>query len=209
MKSSSTQHGFTLLELLLAITIFSALSIACWGMLSGVLRTHEQTGHTDLKIRQASQIMRLLVDDISGFVPRQSRATNAVLIIENNSFMFTSRRTPSDSGHCCAPDIQRIRWFLKDETLYRAVGEYPDNPREQQKSELLRGVHAMRIRYYMEGWHPFAGKEVLRFGNESALPRGIEIAFTLTDGSHLIRQFLLSSRWPTAEKTPLLSGKKP
>ncbi|WP_054181099.1 type II secretion system minor pseudopilin GspJ [Trabulsiella odontotermitis] len=196
MLKSNKQRGFTLLEVLVATTIFSLLSLASWAVLSGVLRTHERTRNADWHTRQISNVMTQLSDDINGFVPRQSRATGAVLSVADRSLTLSVRLAHSSTNDCCAPALQRVRWFLDGDTLYRAVAEYPDNPAEQTITPMISGVSALTLRYYDQGWQQPAGRNGTLFTRKSALPGGLEVSFTLADNQTLTRRFLLTGKWP-------------
>lgn len=204
MPAANKQHGFTLLEIMVAMAIFSLLSLASWAVLSGVLRTQEQTRLADQQIRALSQAMLTLATDIQGFVPRRSRIDNAILTLSNDTLALTTYQPEADA--CCASDLQRVRWFIADNTLYRAVARYPDNPQEQASSPILSDVTGISFRYFQASWQQTGGRRPQVFDDPTALPQALEITFTLTDGSTLTRRFLLNDRWPegnlpTTEKT--------
>lgn len=194
MPVNKRQGGFTLLEIMVAMAIFSLLSLASWAVLSGVLRTQEQTRLADQRIRTLSQAMLALAADIQGYVPRRSRIDNAILALSNDAFTLTTYQPEPDE--CCTADLQRVRWFVENNTLYRAVARYPDNPQELTPTPVLDGITGMSFRYFLKTWQQPGGRQSLRFDDPTALPQALEITLAQTDGSTLVRRFLLNDSWP-------------
>jgi general secretion pathway protein J len=202
VRKSNRQDGFTLIELMVAIAIFTLLGLASAMVLSGVLRAHERTGEADQQLRLLGLAMTQLSDDIDNFVPRQSRFTGAILSLNNNTFMLTTRLADDAVSDCCAPDLQRVRWFLNGDTLYRAVAIYPDNPKEQRPEAVLHNIRTMQMRYFQKRWQQPPSNETLIYNAQSSQrPTGLEMTLTLNDDTSLTRRFLLTSTRPGTGNT--------
>ena len=82
MKSN---HGFTLLELMVAMAIFAMLAVAGWQVFDGVNRARERAQfHADnLAVLQYAYLQ--LQQDMSQMVPYQAANTQAVNFLSNNA----------------------------------------------------------------------------------------------------------------------------
>ncbi|MDM3419881.1 prepilin-type N-terminal cleavage/methylation domain-containing protein [Citrobacter sp. Cb025] len=105
------QRGFTLLEVLLAIALFAMLSLLTAQMLTTTIDSNEQTKKHQQRFSAIVRTVNLLDKDIRQRVPVTE------LQGEKETLMLTTARSNSYPGACCAPDIQRVQWYLQDHTL--------------------------------------------------------------------------------------------
>ncbi|MBW7985039.1 type II secretion system minor pseudopilin GspJ [Enterobacillus tribolii] len=196
-RHPEAQHGFTLLEVLLAITVFAMLSLMSWLVLSGVLRANEKSQQITHSFNQLQRAILLLTNDVDGFVPRQSRSQNAILSLDANSLMFTSRNWSDRLPTCCAPGIQTLRWYLKDGALFRAIHYYPDNTKESASALILEDIDSITFRYFLNEWRNINKQGKTAFTHSSPLPTGLEVTLTLKNKQTITRRFPLPGPWPT------------
>ena len=76
MNRTTTSRGFTLSEMLVAISIFAALSLAATALLSSVMTSRELVKNNDIWMRQLETTKALLKADLIQMVPRRVRDTN-------------------------------------------------------------------------------------------------------------------------------------
>ncbi|MCK8390594.1 type II secretion system minor pseudopilin GspJ, partial [Erwinia amylovora] len=66
------QHGFTLIEMMLALAIFSVLSLMCYQILQGVMRNGELTRQHVTRLEEMQRLFSLLDRDLSqAMIPAQ------------------------------------------------------------------------------------------------------------------------------------------
>lgn len=192
IRQSVTPHqqirGFTLLEVLLALTIFAMLSFAAYQVLQAV-QTNDDVSKT--KIARLSEIQRaitIMSRDMAQVVPRTSRVSS-----ENSDLIFQASQGLSDSNDW-GVEFVRAGWLnpgaqlrrselaktvyrLVDGQLQRLVYLYPDqySNAEPEISVLLTGVTAFTLRFYKDhDWHT-------SWDTPKKLPEGIEVTIHLTD----------------------------
>mgnify|MGYP001113311651 CR=1 FL=1 len=185
------QKGFTLLETMLALFIFSMLSMLAYQILSGALKTNERTQGTLQRINALHRTMNMLERDIIQSLPRVPRGADKSWYQDDNGFALTTQSRPNTWGQCCSPEILRVSWQLQNGTLHRLVQRTPDAPEDSEPLDapLLDNVETMSLRFYQQGW-----KTEVDAGQ--APPSGIEITLTLKDFGVINRVFVLPASWP-------------
>lgn len=71
MKNTRRQRGFTLLEIMIALTIFAVISTLAWQILDGAMRTSSATDASAAKLNQLQRAWSLMERD---FFQLQARA---------------------------------------------------------------------------------------------------------------------------------------
>ncbi|PLR43450.1 type II secretion system minor pseudopilin GspJ [Chimaeribacter arupi] len=190
------QKGFTLLETMLALFIFSMLSMLAYQILSGALKTNERTQSALQRINALHRTMNRLERDIVQSLPRVPRGAEQSWHQDDNSFALTTQSRPNTWGQCCSPDILRVTWQLKAGTLHRLVQRTVDAPDDSTPLDapLLDNVDNMSLHFYQQGW-----KTEVDAGQ--APPTGIEVTLTLKDFGVINRVFVLPASWPGYQDT--------
>jgi len=128
------QQGFTLIEVMVAIMLMAVVSLIAWRGLDSVTRadTHlkastEQTEELlrslnqlerDVALRAATQLREPTLGDSEEAVP-ESPPPLSVRSSDSQGFALEVIRSAATPG----AGLQRVRWWLKGDTLYRAVAE--------------------------------------------------------------------------------------
>ncbi|GAB7528716.1 type II secretion system protein J [Pseudomonas sp. 3A(2025)] len=184
---NTRQTGFTLLEVMIAIMLMAIVSLIAWRGLDSVTRadSHLQDSmqQTEAILRTFNQLERDLSSQASnalrepslGDRPDEPASTPAAISVrstDNQVFELDVIR------HAAAPDIglQRVRWWLKGKTLYRAAAQ-PRNryplPAPQNGVAVLTNISDLHIR----AWDADKGWRLLS-GNRLKDPAGLEIRLT-------------------------------
>lgn len=184
---SARQAGFTLLEVMVAILLMAVVSLIAWRGLDSVTRadTHLQasTEQTEVLLRVLNQLERdvALRASIQLSEPTDAAADDApttappaltVRSTEGRGFRLDVIREAADQPG----SLQRVRWWLKGDTLYRAQGRarsrYP-LPAPGAGVAVLAEVSDAGLRYWdkEKGWRKLSG-------NRQENPAGIEISLT-------------------------------
>jgi general secretion pathway protein J len=113
------QKGFTLLEVMLASGVFALLSFLAFMVLSQSLRIHERTLVETQRFNQLMRAVQLFDNDLQQLVARTNRSTNTMLI-SGKEAIFTTQTLDPRNPLSDAPVLQTVRWFVKNNILYRA-----------------------------------------------------------------------------------------
>lgn len=182
---NTSQQGFTLIEVMVAIMLMALVSVIAWRGLDSVTRADQHlqasSEQTEVLLRALNQMQR----DIS---LRASVELNALDPSRNNEekvdglAAVTVRSSDSKgfrldiirSAPVAGDGLQRVRWWLKGDSLYRAAaparGRYP-LPAAKDAVVVLTGVSDLQVRVWEadKGWRQLSG-------NRREDPLGMEIS---------------------------------
>lgn len=191
--------GFTLLELLIALSIFALISVVAFtGLQSSIDSRERTTAHADRLIR-IQKAFNFLRQDLEQAVPRPVRdqlgdldPTNAFEQVPDG-MVFTrgGRRNPLGLERS---SLERLGYRLQDGRLVRSRWAALDQPPEPRVEELplLEDVDAVSFRFlgpdkrWVEQWPP-----VNSAGQAAELPQAVEVTLELPDYGSINRIFLL------------------
>ena len=203
MRSLKNKHkntGFTLIEVLIAITIFSTLSFAAYQILQGVLRSGDISKVHDLRLIEVQRGMLLIERDFVQMVARSSRLDSSqqdektplllvgqgVLSSDSQGIEFNRIGWTNPLNLLPRSNIVRVGYRLKDEQLQRLYYLYPDlasgGIAEQQV--ILTGVEKITFRFWKEGW-------INHWNSSDTIPTGIEMTIVSRYYGKLKRVFML------------------
>ncbi|MFK3788691.1 type II secretion system minor pseudopilin GspJ [Pseudomonas piscis] len=181
---NSRQEGFTLIEVMVAIMLMALVSLIAWRGLDSVSRAdaHLKAGteQTEALLRALNQLDRDVAQRaaIELREPQLGESENAepetpaplsVRSSDSKGFRLEVIRSAATSGE----GLQRVRWWLKGDTLYRAVAEARDRyplPAPRDGVAVLERVSDLQVRV----WNPDKGWRQLS-GNRQDNPAGLEI----------------------------------
>ena len=131
------RNGFTLIEVIIALSLFALIGVAGFSMLSGVLQTQERT---DGRLQRLSDIQRAVfvisadLDQVSGR-------------IDGDGSTLTFQKTDL-SGR----PVVVVRYALRDAQLFRTVS----GPLGERDQAILNGVRSLGWTYRRRGlgWSP-------------------------------------------------------
>ncbi|MFA7944242.1 type II secretion system protein GspJ [Pseudomonas brenneri] len=177
------QQGFTLIEVMVAIMLMAVVSLIAWRGLDSVTRAD---AHLQASTEQTQALLRALNQlqlDVSlragvelappptADQPPAADALPAVTVRSSDSKGFgleliRSAPTPGDG-------LQRVRWWLKGDTLYRAAAPARDRyplPAPKEAVAVLSQVSDLQVRVWDndKGWRQLSG-------NRRNNPAGLEI----------------------------------
>lgn len=187
-RAGSREQGFTLLELLIAIAIFSILAAIAYTGLRSVLDTEQQTSLHNQRLAKMQLGFNLMENDIEQAVPRPVRDAfgDAELPLRGSGFTgivleFTRGGIPNPTG-LKRSGLQRVGYELEEDTLYRVTWPVLDRAQDTapRRTALMDKVKSIEFVYYdqqmtrHDQWPPReTGSQ--SSGAFSVLPRGIEI----------------------------------
>jgi general secretion pathway protein J len=190
--------GFTLIEILVAIAIFTMLSFSAYQVLNQAQRTNAQSIEFTERLKQLQRSLVIMDNDFRQMATRRFRLEGeeastrllwwgeGLLASEDNAVLFTRLGWQNPQGLFPRGEVVKVGYRIHSEVLERVWWRYPDTPAAQQAvvTPLLDGVEAMSMRFYREGnWSS-------SWEQENALPQAVELTLTLKDYGKLIRVYL-------------------
>lgn len=188
-------RGFTLIEMLLALAILAALSVAAITVLQNVMRADTLTRDKSERMQALQQTFSQMATDFSQIIPRRSRDSASLFFAgrfqlgsDDGAIAFSRNGWPNPLGLLPRSEIQNVSYRLRGNQLERLSYDQQDPLPGSQPTVnvVLRGVHAFRLRFYASGrWQD-------EWQQPQTLPQGLEVTLTLEQTGEIRRLFLLT-----------------
>jgi general secretion pathway protein J len=194
------QRGFTLLEVLVAMAIFSILSIVAYGGLSTVLDTRDRLQAQRVYWQVLDGTLQRLEDDLAHARARKVRDLDGTVLPAFLGQPTDTRALGAPSveftrggviawGNVARPDMVRVGYRLADGKLARLTWPALDRAPATQPAEspLLEGVEEFKLRFmnatgaWLDAWPAPNSNELL--------PAGVEVELALKDRGRYKRRF--------------------
>jgi general secretion pathway protein J len=193
-------RGFTLLELLVALAVFSIMAIAAYGGLRNVLYTRAAVEEQNQRLAAVQLAVYRLEQDIEQAVPRGIRdeygePQGALLGDKLADDRLTLTRAGWDNplGQQRA-NLQRVTYRLRNGRLWRLYWPVLDRGGliEPRETLLLDRVRDFRARFldqedWRDEWPPSSSSGEDSKPDPDRLPRAVEISLTLEDWGEITR----------------------
>jgi len=145
-------RGFTLLEILVAIAIFSIMAVFAYSTLQQVLSTNQHLQKQADELAQLQFLFGRFLEDVAQLTQRSIRdefgATEPALMGSSQILKLTRSgwENPLESKRS---NLQRVEWILEGKTLYRQYWTVLDRTRFNQpiKTALLKDIEMLEFRY--------------------------------------------------------------
>ena len=147
-------RGFTLLELLVAIAIFSVIGLGAYQMLQSVSQSHERVRTSIDSYMRVNLALSILQRDLNQFVPRPVRdeygEPAAPILFEDDEYLIEfSRGGWANPGGRPRSELQRVAYSIDydEELLYRHFWLVLDRAEDSEPVSqiLLEGVTDFRV----------------------------------------------------------------
>lgn len=186
-KVSTAQSGFTLVEMMVALFIFSLLSVAGVVLLRGAVNSNEVTDAKLGDMAQMQRLVSLMETDLSQALPRPYRNEQgdrvAAFISETGAngrgsngqgFLSFTRGGQSNINNEPRSNMQRVSYQLNDDRLERLQYEMTDGGSISEPAKLLDGISDLELRFRDK-----RGQWIRNWPTErlSDMPRAVEIRF--------------------------------
>ncbi len=191
------QSGFTLLEVLVAMAIFSIVAYMAYGGLDAVLRQQQALEASANRLRAVQFAVRQLSTDFGQIHPRSVREElgegwKPALVADGrdlDSAELTRAGWSNPLGRHRST-LQRVAYRVEDGVLIRSYWPVLDRLLEQEgfESELLDGVESFELRFldargeWVDQWPASDLAD-----DTPLLPRAVEIVLLLDDWGEISR----------------------
>lgn len=185
--TAAEQRGFTLLEMMIALTLFAMLGLAGTQLLQGMLRSSENSRlHTE-SLSQLQRAFALLEQDIAQAVPpppANALAEQPTPVASSQSQLHLLRRNwLNPHGILPRTSLEPVRWAMSEE---KGLQRYSENMATTYLSHQFSRINGLSLRYWSngqwrDGWFAYY-----------TLPEAIEITLTVAEYGQLVRIIFLT-----------------
>ena len=206
MKGVDLNKGFTLLEILIAMAIFTLIGLASTAVLTSVIDSDEMSSHRFEKLQELQRAMITLERDILQAVPRPVRMegeSNSIVISGGNNqfssdgdglgFTRVGWQNPQLMLH--RSTLQGVAYRLQEGQLQRLYGNYVDNVigHEPKVKAILSNVEDFQVEFIAtDDKDPMESDSWEDTYVGEALPIAVAIEITTLDFGLIRREFLLT-----------------
>lgn len=200
--NSHHQNGFTLLELLIALSIFSVLSVMAYGGLRTVLDNREANKIAADRVAATQLVMLRLSEDLRQTANRSIRdgfgATLSAMLTQqagNNALEWT-RAGYFNPVNQKRSNLQRVSYKLVENKLIRVTWPVIDRAQgtEANESIMLSEIESLEWRFndQANNWDSsWPSAAVVAANRTDSLPRAVEVTITFSDLGEIRRLFLI------------------
>jgi len=191
--------GFTLLEILVALFIFTILSVILASALHNIIGTQDRTEQHAARLRKLQFALVLVSRDIEQTVDRPVLTAQAN---EEKAFLGTPREFSLTHAGLSNPDgamirsnLQRTRYYWDKDTLLRMVWPALDQAPDSKPTAraILTNVVAVHFRYLDKENH-FHDNWPTEQSSGQALPRAVKIELTLSDWGSISQLYVIPAQ---------------
>jgi general secretion pathway protein J len=194
-----SQYGFTLLEVLIAVAIFSVVSLASFTIFDTVLRGDENSKIRSDRQNELQRAFLLIERDFTQIAKRNMRVngeapSDSFLQTADDSFLANEQAIAFVRNGWTNPglllprsDMQNVAYRLEEETLQRLHYNFVDAVvgQEPKIRPLISQVTSLAFEYY-------DGKRWQKKWSGNTLPQAIAIEIETEDYGLIRRQFLVA-----------------
>ncbi len=196
---SNHSLGFTLLEILIALFIFTILSLIMASALHNIIDISGGTARNAQRLRQTQIALLLMSRDIEQTVNRPILGTNgkeeAAFIGKPTNFALTRTGFANPMGEALQSSLQRTGYYWSEESLWRNTWTVLDRAAGSQAHarRLLTDVREVRFQYLDKDGH-FHNEWPIEGRAQERLPRAIRIHLTISNWGKLSQLYVIPSQ---------------
>lgn len=199
------QQGFTLLEILIALFIFTIVSVMLMTALHSMMNINTVTEKKAKEIRMLQRtflvMSRELTQAINRPVANEVGKTSFAFVGEANRFMFTHAGFANPNAALARSNLQRTGYEWRDNQLWRltwdALDLAPDTKLHQRA--ILDNIIKAEF-YYLDNKNHFQTSWPASGQAQSILPRAVKVILTIKDQGSITQLYVLPTYTNREEK---------
>lgn len=206
IRSENTHsRGFTLIEILVAMAIFTLIGLASTGVLTSVINSDQLSSERFEKLEELQRAMLTIERDILQIVPRALRVNGepvAVMlsggedVLDSDADGLGFVRTGWHNPQMLLPrsTLQAIGYRMQQQQLQRLYGNYVDNVIgfEPKVKILLSDIEDLRVSFLTEPLELEEPEEWQDNYSSATLPIAISITIVSKTFGEIRREFMLA-----------------
>jgi len=207
------QSGFTLMEVLIAVTITAVIGLGVWQVINGVVNSRDRVNELAEEFDRIQRAMLLLERDVTQVVNRPARDIYgdfqpALTSREEGYALLLTRQGWRNPLGLRRSGLQRVGWEYTGTELFRRYWPTVDQGQEDNSENvlLLENITAFEVRFmnderaWQEDWPSDDDLASLTPGQrpDFPLPLGIEITIEHERFGEMVRTFALPDFDPAA-----------
>lgn len=196
--TQSRLRAFTLLELVVAMAIFSVLSVVAYNGLRNFLLAEEVLVESDVEFATLQVAINLVERDLKNALTRRIRDEFgdhvAAMRSSEGSLEFTRFR-PGIPPEFSLVDMVRIDYVFAENALWRRTWHTLDRVPQTSFDErmVLEGIDSLSWEFYQNSWQNFWPQAGDPF-SQSRLPRAVRLTVNLENGRQIERVILIENQ---------------
>ena len=203
--------GFTLLELLVSLSIFALIGVMAYGGLQSVMIQQSRTGEASQRLADLQKAYRIMRRDLEQIVGRKIRnefGDTVDELVGGRGFTgveFSRAGHPNPAGFLRS-DLQRVAYVPDQDTLLRQTWRVLDRAQDSKPDEqvLVENISRFSMRFlnaaneWLESWPPPLGVSATTEG----LPQAVEVELELDNFGVINWIFRLPQEFVAGTQTP-------
>lgn len=195
MTKSPSTAGFTLLEILIALFIFTLISIIMTSVLHSLLNSQSVTEKKSLRLNALETTLILLENDLGQTINRpilSNRNTIDAFIGTPSRISFTHAGLINPLGQLQRSTLQRTEYFLDKEQFVRMTWPVLDQTSKTQGNQriLLDDVYDMHFEYLDHAGH-FHNSWLIQESDGAVLPKAVRVTLTISHWGTITQLYLI------------------
>jgi len=213
MMGIKRDSGFTLLELLVSLSIFALIGVMAYCGLETVMTQQSRTEEASQRLADLQKAYRIMQRDLEQMVDRKIRNEYGDTIdglVGGRGFTgieFSRAGHPNPAGFLRS-NLQRVAYVPDQDTLLRQTWRVLDRAQDSRPDEqvLVEGISRFSMRFlgttneWVETWPPTATQGVSAAA--VGLPQAVEVELEFDDLGIINWMFRLPQLFEPAKQTP-------
>ncbi len=186
-------RGFTLVEILIAMAIFTVISVITYTTLTSAINVSNHTSDVAKRLADIQRVLMLMERDLIQMAPRpvideygEEQPAFLITDLSTEGFEFT-RGGYQNPARLNRSLLKRVAYEIRNEELYRRTWEVLDRATQTEpefEESLMKGVTRFEITAYDDKWvekWPPERSDTQQEAGPDLLPRAVRIFMEVED----------------------------